>query len=442
MLRTIFVLVLIIVGAYYAIQSPFYALLFYIGNAYFRPEDWVWIEMVRNLNLSFLSGVLLLLMTFLHRQRFIMTGQIAIILLFLGHTFLSMLQSEHLSYGWYSWKEFCKSIVITYLIVILVTDVIRFRMILLMMAFSLGLEQAKQGWYYLLFPPDWGSVNANSIAFLGDNNGVAVGMLMLVPVIGFLAHTTQRKWVGHFYRFLLVGVLFRALTTYSRGGFLACLGMGGMYWLRSKQKLRLLLGMGVLLAIVMPALPASFWDRINTIQTYEEDESSTGRLHFWQVAIRMANANPVFGVGFFAYMPAYDTYDFLQGEYGRQRAVHSSFFGALAELGYVGFFLYGAIFCSAFRNCQRVRKLAARAAVPAELGQGAAALEASLVAFFVGGAFVTFQYIEILWHFIGLTIVLQRLADQYGAQRDTAPWPGTARDTSTVPALTSTESTP
>jgi probable O-glycosylation ligase (exosortase A-associated) len=442
MLRTIFVLALIVVGAYYAVQGPFYALLFYIGNAYFRPEEWVWIELIKKINLSFLAGLLVLMMTLLRRQQFIMNGRIALVFLFLGHTFFSLLLSEHFAYSWPYWKDFCKAIVITYLIVVLVTDTTRFRLLLLVMALALGLEQAKQGWYYLVFPPDWGSGNPNPIAFLGDNNSVAVGMLMLVPVINFLMQTTQRKWVRRFYGVFLVGVLFRALTTYSRGGFLACLGMGGVYWLRSKQKLRFLLGIMVLMAIVIPALPTSFWDRINTIQTYEEDKSSTGRLHFWNVAIRMANANPVFGVGFIAYNPSYDTYDFSQGEYATGRSVHSSFFGILAELGYVGLLLYGAIFFSAFRSCQRVRKLAARNLIPSELGYGAAALEASLTAFLIGGFFLPFQYTEMLWHFIGLTIVLGHLKDQFIAQRKTEPWLEAARDASSSPALISTENTP
>ena len=40
MLRMIFVTLIIIAGTFFAIQSPFYGLLFYLWNAYFRPESW------------------------------------------------------------------------------------------------------------------------------------------------------------------------------------------------------------------------------------------------------------------------------------------------------------------------------------------------------------------------------------------------------------------
>ena len=129
--------------------------------------------------------------------------------------------------------------------------------------------------------------------------------------------------------------------------------------------------------------------------------------------LTMANVNPLLGIGHNAYNVAYDTYDFSMGEYGRGRSVHSSFFGILAEAGYLGFVLFAVILVFAFRSCSRVRKHAAMGRIPGELGHGAIALEASLVVFVVGGMFLPFQYNEMFWHFIGLTIVLRQLADQH-----------------------------
>lgn len=415
MLRTLFVLILVTIGTYYILQGPFYALLFYIGNAYFRPEEWVYSDLVRRLNLSFLSGIVVLLMTILSRQRFIMNGRIALLLIFLGHTFLSMFLSAHHDYCWPWWKDFLKANIITYLMIVLVTDFSRFRLVVLVMVFALALE-AKQGWYYLLYPPNWGGGNPNPVPFLGDNNGVAVGMLMLVPVINFLGQTTSRPWGKRFYQLLLVGALFRAISTFSRGGFMACISLGIVYVFRSRQKVRGLIGMGVLLIIVLAALPDSFWMRMNTITTYEEDSSATGRLHFWHVATLMAHANPIFGVGFNGYNPSYDSYDDSPGDYGTGRSVHSSYFGILAELGYVGLILYLAILFQAFRSCHRVRKLSIKGIVPMEFGLVATALEASLTAFVIGGVFLPFQYSEMLWHFIGLTIVLRQLASRHVGQ--------------------------
>ena len=92
------------------------------------------------------------------------------------------------------------------------------------------------------------------------------------------------------------------------------------------------------------------------------------------------------------------------------RAVHSAWFGVLAELGYPGLILFIAIILSSLYTCRRVRKAAARGLVPASIGPYAIALESSLVAFIVGGSFVSFHYCEMLWHFFALTIALERVA--------------------------------
>ena len=409
MLRTIFVLALIGVGGYYALQTPFYALLFYIGNAYFRPEDWVWTNLVANLKLSLVSGVWLILISLATRQKFVWSWRIGLLGLYLFHTFLSSLASEHFSYSIGYWTDFFKTIVITYMIVVLVTDYSKFRLTILVMVMGLGLEQAKQGWFYLVTSPTWH--NENVLANFGDNNVVAVGMLALVPLVGLLSQTTGNRWAKTLYGITFVGCLYRALSTHSRGGLLALFAMAGVWWLRSRHKLGALVCGLLVSLIVIPNLPETFWSRMHTIQTFEkeQDESALGRFHFWNVAVDMANAHPVLGIGYFAYTQAYNKYDSSGGRYGPWRAVHSSYFAVLAELGYPGAILYLIILFGALRTCSRVYKRALRHPQLVQLGTAALSLQISLIAFLVGGSFVSSQSVEMLWHIIGLSIALERI---------------------------------
>jgi len=414
-LRSIFVVILMVIGVYYALQAPFYALLVYLAYAYFRPEYWLWINVVPP-NFSFITAAYVVLFSLLSGQRFVMNNRIALIFAFLVHSFISTLLSNYFTYGWVYWMDFFKSTIMTYFIIILVTDFTKFRLVLLIMALFIGVEGAKQGWVYLLTAPG-SAVNLNGQAILGDNNGTALGMLMLVPVIALLAQTTQHRWSRYGFWFLLIGVLYRSLSTHSRGGFLACMALGGTYLLRSRQRWRVLLGIAVVVALVLPALPEKFWDRMHTIQTYDDEEtkdsSIQGRLHFWSVAVDMANAHPLLGIGYNCYNAAYNTYDFSQGKYRQNRAVHSSYFGVLAELGYVGATLYGLIILSALQSCRRVHKLAGKHPTLLALSQSATALETSFVVFLVGGAFLSYQYKELVWHFIVFTIVLEEIAKRY-----------------------------
>jgi probable O-glycosylation ligase (exosortase A-associated) len=412
MIRSVLPLALLVVGIYYASRGPFFALLVYFANAYFRPETYAWGDSLARLNLSLLIGISVIALTFVARQKLVWNGRVTLVWLFLGLSLFSSLASGYSDYSWPFAVEFLKIITVTYLLVILTDDSRKFRLVILMMVMSLGLEQAKQGWFYLLTSPGWR--NDNPIPFLGDNNGTAVGMLMLVPLVGLLMQTTKGKWRQLFFGIVLIGCLYRALSTFSRGAFLASIAVAIVLSLRSANKLRnlaIILGVSLL---ILPMLPSVFWDRMETIQTYKEinDESALGRLHFWSVAMRMASANPIIGVGFNSYNRAYDEYDFSGGGYGRGYSVHSIYFGVLAELGYLGLFLYLSIIFSAFRASSYSRKVGFQREHRFFV-VSASALEASLVAFLVGGSFVPLQYNEMFWHIIGLLIVLMRLAGQH-----------------------------
>ena len=69
MLRSIFVLVLMVVGLYYALQAPFYALLVYLAYAYFRPEQWLWTNIIPS-NFSFVLGAYVILASLVFRAAF------------------------------------------------------------------------------------------------------------------------------------------------------------------------------------------------------------------------------------------------------------------------------------------------------------------------------------------------------------------------------------
>ena len=99
------------------------------------------------------------------------------------------------------------------------------------MRLSLGFEAAKQGWAQLVLNP--GARNDNSIPFLGDNNVVAVGMAMLTPILTALA-ATSTGWYKRGSQFVNVGIVYRGLSTYSRGGFLSFGAVAGFAFLRSR----------------------------------------------------------------------------------------------------------------------------------------------------------------------------------------------------------------
>lgn len=413
MLRLILVLTLAAIGVFQSMRSPFYALLFYLWIAYFRPESWVWNgAFVASLSLSFFAGLVLLARTLLSSEKISFGFGPLLMLSFLAHSLLSTIVSPTFDYAWNYWVEFAKTVVICVLIMSLVNTEQRLRATLMMIAFSLGFEAAKQGWAQLILNP--GGANQNTIPMLGDNNVVAVGMFMLLPIFVALARTAPKKWEALVERFFAVGVVYRGISTYSRGGFLSAGAFCVHLIARSKHRIAGALGVFLVAALIVPVLPDYFWDRMSTIRSASEDleaadNSIQGRLHFWRVAAVMANDRPLTGVGHNAFNAVYDRYDFSGGAFGPGRSVHSAWFGVFAELGYPGLLLFVAILVYAFWNCWTADHVARKRADLRPLADYAVAIESCLVVFAVGGTFVIFQYNEMLWHLLALATVVKRV---------------------------------
>lgn len=412
MLRTIFVAILSLIGVKYALQSTFGALMFYLWLAYFRPETWMWNpSFVLALNLSFFVGVFLLVRGLPALPSRPMELRSFLLLAFLVLTGISSWVSG-VEQSWDRWIEFAKSTLVSYLLFVLSSkDLKSFRITLLVIAFSLGLEAAKQGYAGLVLRP--GGRNDNALPHLGDNNGVAVGMLMLAALFPALANTATSKTERWIHRLFTFGVAYRAITSYSRGAFLAAGAMTIVYVLRSNHKFKAAIGAVVIAGTLASFLPQEFWDRMNTINTSPEEEreaSSASRLHFWAVAMDMARDNPILGIGYNAYNYRFNDYDFLDGYYGRGRSVHSMWFGIIAELGYTGIVLFTSILALAFTGMWSVARRARKGLIPMDFYHYAVAIQAAFTALFVGGSFVPWQYTEMLWHFVALSMALRAMA--------------------------------
>jgi O-antigen ligase len=175
------------------------------------------------------------------------------------------------------------------------------------------------------------------------------------------------------------------------------------------------MAVGVVAAVVLPVLPSAFWERMSTIQQAAggdvyADGSVAGRIHYWGVAVIMANDRPLVGVGQNAYNAVYDSYDPSNGAYGFRRSVHSQWFGMLAELGYPGLLLFIAVLGYAFFVCWRTRRQARGHPQLANLAHYATAIEGALLTAVIGGTFYPFHYNEMLWHTIALSMVVWQLA--------------------------------
>lgn len=425
MFRILFVAIIILIGVFSLFYGPFYALLFYLWNAYFRPESWLWTDALYQVRLSLLIYVFLIISAATSAlQRFRLTLQTGFVLLFVLQSLVALMFSEHRDATVDYWIEFVKVIGILLFITFLVADERKFRLTFLVIGYSLGFEAAKQGWVQLVLNP--GATNANPIAFLGDNNGVALGMFMLIPLFVALVATSKTTWEKRIHQFFIVGLAYRGISTYSRGGFLAGGVLAVLTVVRSRHKVRTTIVLVALVAVVLSVMPEKFFDRMQTITASDEDRDSSalGRLHYWQVAQEMVKAKPLTGVGFNGFRDSYSSYEFEEG-WGTNRSPHSAWFGVMAEMGIPGIVLFVLILLGAINSTRRVRRSALESG-NASLAAYATALQSAFLVYTMGATFLSAQYNEMFWHLIGLSIALERI------QRESAVATGGSRPVSAV----------
>ena len=335
------------------------------------------------------------------------------------HSLSSAILSNYNSIALTHWVEFLKIIVISYLITMLIRSEKDLKMALIVISLSMGLEGAKQGWIRLITSP--GSINENSHEMLGDNNGVAVGMLMVVPILLALYQTIERKIIKYGFLFLVIGVIYRALSTYSRGGFLTFLTMCIIFWLRSEHKTRTLITIVLIAVLLLPTLPQSFWDRMDTMTNTDGEEresSAASRIYYWELAFEMAKNNPLFGVGHNVYQQEYDAYDYTGGRWGNRRVVHSAWFGILSEWGFPGIILFMGIYIYSLYLCIQASRKCKKKPEYKSLRIYSNSILTTLIAASVGISFLSFQYLEMLWHFFALAVVSNQVLNTQIANED------------------------
>jgi probable O-glycosylation ligase (exosortase A-associated) len=250
---------------------------------------------------------------------------------------------------------------------------------------------------------------------VGDNNDFALALVMLIPMLHFLQLQIKQGWGRHVMSIIMLLCAASALGSQSRGGMLALSAMGAVLWWRSPRKGGATIALLAVLVLILPMMPDAWWDRMNTIQSYEEDASSMGRIRAWKVAIQVA-LHHIFGAGMhFQHEIIFGMWD---DSHGVIRAAHSIYFQILGNHGFIGLFLYLMIGVSTYRCAGWLRKHARgipQAQWAAHLG---AMVQVSMAGFAVGGAFLSMAFYDLPFNFMAMVVLARRWVETKGWEHD------------------------
>jgi putative inorganic carbon (hco3(-)) transporter len=328
-------------------------------------------------------------------------------------------------------NQLAKLILVGLFAVTLITTTKKYLIVLAVISGSLAFYSAKAGLVSFL---KGGMRFADGLAgpFM-DNNGYALAIVMILPflyAVGQNINPTNliMRWIRRGFFIAIPLSIMTLICTFSRAGFLAFAVSIIVFILLQKRRIALIVVFTVatIISLVFIPFPKGYFDRIKTIQTYDEiqDDSAISRLHFWKVAVDMAIDHPL-GIGIRGFKKAYNGYDFLNGRYGRSRSVHSSHFEVFAEMGFFGLFIWIGMFIYAFGVAFKIRKSSRKSTLSDEnkrfFYSFSNSLIVSMVGFLVGGAFIELALNDLTWFTFPLVTSLNILYSKKCAPNEAPP---------------------
>jgi len=254
---------------------------------------------------------------------------------------------------------------------------------------------------------------------IGETSTLSMVSVMILPLIFYLYKRSQMFCRDKLFKLFLVGLSFSSVLacvgTYARTGLVGLFVLVSLMFMNAKRKAKpLFMGM-IALALLLVLAPQEWKARMNTIQTANEEPSALGRIVVWRWTLDFANAHPLMGGGFDAYLANAgllnqytkegdnESVDFNY----RAKAFHNIFFEVLGEHGYVGLILFGLILYFCFIMNRQVIKNSNNDSWACLMAKS---FNISLIIFCVCGNFIAVAFSQWPYYFLTMSLSLYNFA--------------------------------
>lgn len=276
-----------------------------------------------------------------------------------------------------------------------------------------GLFTILNGGSYLVLGPRGSQIE--------DNNTLALALIMVLPLLLYLSKQVENKMLKWF----LIGscflCAFSILGSHSRGALLASSSMIMFLVLKSKRKFLISCILLLFIPVLINFMPSHWMERMQTIQTYEQDASAMGRINAWHFAYNLAKDRPFTGGGFETFRPGlFERYAPNPEAYHDS---HSIYFEVLGEHGFVGLLLFLTVLGLTWRTCKQTLIKSRDDPELKWAHDMAAMLQVSLIGYVIGGAFLGVAYFDLFYMLVAFSILSNHYVVQYCKQAKTGEIP-------------------
>ncbi len=409
-----------------AFTKPFFGLLLFTWLAYMRPQDFCW-GFAKPIRYSLYCAILMYSGWFFHEHR--KFTKFATPTRFMAGLFvclsisLLIARRDPNDNQVTKWFDLCKVFLVTFFTVGMVDNRDRFEKIAWTIGLSLGVFGIKYGLHGLL---RGGRILQGPGGMMLDNNDLCLGMAMNLPFLFFLGRSATKRWLKRLCVVAFALTCVAVVCTLSRGGFLTACLVCLLIFNKMKKSLLPWFIAGFALLLVPAILPEDAKERLATLQNPEEDGSAAGRLYAWNVGLRMAAANPFFGVGFEGFLSNFRRYDPIQVRLRTGvktvRVAHNTYIQVWAELGTLALICFLGMLISTLWMLRKTRREAMRRGPQAQwIVRFTNMLEISLLAFMFGAIFLSRAHFDLMYHLVTLTTALRFIALKEFEQMEALP---------------------
>ena len=326
----------------------------------------------------------------------------------------------------HKWEWVWKALVFAIFLPLTLTTRLRFEAVVLTMVLTAGAIVIDGG----IKTATGGGGYGVLYLFVQNNTGmyesstIATVAVAIIPLILWLAkHGTvfPPDWrVKTFAYALVFSCVLIPIGTEARTGLLA-LAVLGVLMLRDVKRRFLFIGGAAMLGLMaLPFLPQSYYARMSTLDSHEEDTSASTRVAVWNWTIDYANSHPM-GGGFDAYRGNKFTYKLpvrtgtgntssvqYEDHTDQARAYHSAVFEMLGEQGWPGLGLWLWIHFLGLWQMERIRRRWRGRTGAGEQWQAplAGALQFGQIVYLVGSLFQGIAYQPFILTLLGVQCAL------------------------------------
>jgi probable O-glycosylation ligase (exosortase A-associated) len=387
-----------------------YGVLVWSWLAYMSPHRLTW-GAAADFRFSVIIGAVLLVATVIWREpkRMVWSPTTVVWGAFFAWTALTTQFAFDHESAMIEWSRWWKINLVSLLTLLLMQNRERLHQLVWVVALSLGFYGMKGGVFTILTGGGqrvWGPPGS----FIEENNALGLALILIVPLMRYLQLEARDKWVRLALGGGMVLTAFAILGTQSRGAFLGLAAMGANLVWKSPGRWKLAIIGALLVPVLWAFMPSSWHSRMNTIETYDQDESALGRINAWWFAFNLAKDHPVLGGGFNAFTP--ELFQQYAPDPNNLHDAHSIYFEVLGEQGFVGLGLFALLGFLTMRNGAWVARHTRGRPDLAWARNLSAMLQVSIVGYAVSGAFLGLAYFDLVYHLVVMSVLSKLLVER------------------------------